>query len=329
MIPLEKRLVGLPALLAVIILIGLSGCTNKFNQTGSWLVAADSSLIPKTFDSDSLKVKITSSKLYLGLPNGSDTVHCLGAIPWSEADMLIEFYNLDSVYYATKIVSAQVVMRRATYNLQPPGYNVQNMQLQGYAIDSSWTSSTFTWDSVSRLPRESSNMILSPTIPLVTDSAVAFQIDTGVVRTWANATNDTNYKNYGFIIKPSNISGILSIYSIYSGTGLSPSLVVACIINGVPDTVVSTSTYSTYVANTSVVAPPQTFALQSGTGIHANIVFNMDSIRSASKLDSIPLFSIVNYALLTLHEDPIDSIYSGGSPDSLGVLSDGSLDTRC
>ena len=209
-------------------------------------------------------------------------------------------------------------MQRSIYELQPNGYDVRNIQLEGYVIDSGWTASTVTWDSLARLPRESSNMILAPTMPEVSDTSVVFQIDTSVVRRWAKAAQDTNYNNYGFIIKSSNVSGVVSVYSnAYAGTGSEPMIEVVCVINGVTDTVISTSSYSTYVANTSIVAPSQTFALQSGTGLHASVVFNLDSIRRVSVLDSIPAFSVVNYAELTLHEDPIDSLYSGQSPDSL------------
>jgi hypothetical protein len=317
-IPSKKRIIE-SSLVIVLTLVGLSGCTNKFNQTGKWLVTYDSTLIPLTFDSDSQSVKITTSQVNLGSANGAnDTVLCLGSVPWTEADMLMEFYGIDSVYYATSIISAQVILQRSTYELQPIGYDVRNMQLEGYVIDSGWSASTVTWDSLARLPRESSDMILPPTMSEVSDTSVVFQIDTSVVRRWAKATQDTNYKNYGFLVKSSNVSGVVSVFSnAYAGTGYEPTIMVVCVINGVPDTVISTSSYSTYVANTSIVAPSQTFALQSGTGLHANVVFNLDSIRRVSTLDSIPAFSIVNYAGLTLHEDPIDSLYSGQSPDSL------------
>lgn len=307
---MKKKIIGSSFLVAGIIIIGLSGCTNKFNQTGSWLVAYDSTLTPVTFDSDSLRVKITSSQVNIGSANGfNDTVLCLGAVPWTEADMLMEFTGIDSVYYATSIISAQVILHRSTYDLQPLGYDVRNLQLEGHVIDTSWAASSVTWDSVARLPRESSNMILPPTAPVVTDTSVVFQIDTSVVRRWANATQDTNYKNYGFIVKSTNISGVVSVYSnYYSGTGYEPTIVIAYTINGVPYSDTSTSSYSTYVANTSIIAPSQTFALQSGTGLHGNVVFDMSQI---------PNYSVVNFARLTLFENPIDSVYSGGSPDSL------------
>jgi len=284
------------------------GCSNKFNQTGSGLVGYDSTLTPRAFDSDT--VRVTCSQVNIGLANGGDTVLCLGAVPWTEADMLLEFSGLDSVYYASRILSAEVILTRSYYSLQPLGFDVRNLQFEGYALDSVWSSGTFTWDSVARLPREGSNMVLPPMFPQVSDSAVVIQIDTGVVRRWGNATDTSTHEtNYGFILKPMNISGVVSAYStLYSGTGLEPTIVVACLINGVPDTVTSRSSYSSYVATTSIAGPSQTFTVQSGTGYHGNLVFD---------LSRIPNYSIINYAQLTLFENTIDSLYSGQSPDSL------------
>lgn len=308
MIPLEKRIVE-SLLVAAVCIFGMTGCSNKFNQSGSWLVSYDTSLTPRYLDSIKDSLKVTSSNINLGLVGSSDTVLCLGAVPWSEADLVLEFYGLDSVYYASSITSAQVILRRATYVLQPFGYDVRNLRFEGYALDSTWSSGTSTWDSVARIPRESSNMILAPTVPEVADSSVVFQIDTSVVRRWGTATQDTNYKNYGFVVKPMNISGVLSLFSTYySGTGDEPTIIVACVINGISDTVKSTSSTATYVATTSIDPPSQTLAVQSGTGLHENIVFD---------LSRIPNYSIVNYATLTLFSYRVDTLYSGQSPDSL------------
>ena len=286
------------------------GCSNRFNETGSWLVRVDTTLNPRTFYSDSLGVAITASEVNIGLANGSDSALCLGRIPWTEADLLLQFTGLDSVYYATRISWAQVTMHIGSYMLAPPGYDVHNLQFEGYAIDSTWSSSTYTWDSVAVLPRESSNMVL-PAASYVDDSIVTIPIDTGVVRRWGNATQDTNYTNHGFILKSANTSGIISVYSSsYYGTGFEPTIRVGCIKNGVSDTVTSTSYYATYVATTSITPPAQTLAVQSGTGLHANIVFALDSTR-------IPRYSVVNYAELTVFANPIDTLYSAGSSDSL------------
>lgn len=297
-------------LLSIVCVCSLSGCSNKFNQSGSWLVSYDSSLTPRYLDSIKDSLKVTSSNLNLGLVASSDTVLCLGAVPWSEADLVLEFYGLDSVYYATSITSAQVILRRATYVLQPFGYDVHNLRFEGYALDSTWGSGTFTWDSVAQIPRESSNMILAPAVPEVQDSSVVLQIDTSVVRRWGVATQDTSApQNYGFVVKPMNISGVLSLFSTYySGTGDEPTIIIACVINGISDTVKSTSSSAIYVATTSINPPSQTLAVQSGTGLHGNFVFD---------LSRIPNYSVVNYATLTLFSNRIDTIYSGQSPDSL------------
>jgi hypothetical protein len=80
------------------------------------------------------------------------------------------------------------------------------------------------------------------------------------------------------------------------------------VINGISDTVKSTTSTATYVATTSINPPSQTLAVQSGTGLHENIVFD---------LSRIPNYSVVNYATLTLFSNHLDTLYSGQSPDSL------------
>ncbi len=104
----------------------LTGCTNKINQAGSSLVGIDSTLIPRVFDSDSLRIKITSSQVTGNITTGSSTELSVGSVPWTEADLLLEFYNIDSLYYATHIASAQIIFRRAPYVL--PASRLQYQQ---------------------------------------------------------------------------------------------------------------------------------------------------------------------------------------------------------
>ncbi|HUI31749.1 MAG TPA: DNRLRE domain-containing protein [Candidatus Acidoferrales bacterium] len=314
-----KRIIEF-SLVACAFALWIAGCTNRFNQTGSWLVTSDTTVTPHFYDSDSLRAKVTTSEVNQGLANGSglfDTVLCLGKVPWSEADMLLNFVLPDSIYNATTIMSAQVILRRTAYVLQANGsnvnaYDVHNLQFEGYAFDTSWNSATFTWDSVALLQSEgkieSANIVLT-SASFVNDSDVVIQIDTGLVRRWVKATQDSNFTNDGFIIKPANTSGVVSVYSsAYSGTGYEPTIEIYCVINGVSDTVTSTTSASTYVANTSISSPSQTFAVQSGTGLHGNIVFD---------LSRIPNYSVVNFAQLTLYTNSSDTLYSGQSSDSL------------
>ncbi|MCL5020186.1 MAG: hypothetical protein M1339_00675, partial [Bacteroidetes bacterium] len=85
----------------------LSGCSDKINQTGSWLVSYGNTLTPRYFNSDSDSVNVKSAQVNLGLANGSSSLLCVGKVPWTEARLLIEFQGLDSVYYASTIISAQ------------------------------------------------------------------------------------------------------------------------------------------------------------------------------------------------------------------------------
>ncbi len=174
-------------------------------------------------------------------------------------------------------------------------------------MDSAWNASTYTWDSVIVAPRGTQNIVTGP--PIITDSTITINIDTGVVRKWATAVFDTSVKNNGFLLKPANISGALSVYSNLSS--YLPSFTAACTINGVPDTVASTSSYNASVAHTTIttMVPSGPYSIvQSGTGLREKILF---------ALDTIPNFSIINYAQLTVFADPLDTLYSGNSADSL------------
>ncbi len=289
----------------------MTGCTNKINQTGSWLVGTDSTLIPIYIDSVNDSFRVTSSQVNTGIVTGSSAELSLGSVPWTEADLLLEFYNIDSVYSASAITSAQIILTRAPNLLQPIGYNVKNLQFAGYVMDSIWSSSTYTWDSVVAAPRGTKNIVVGR--PTIDDSTITINIDTGIVRQWSLATEypDSNYEKNGFLLKPENISGILSVYS--SVSSYLPELIVSYIdTNGIVDTVTSTSSYSASVAHTTItsVAPRGPYRiLQSGTGLREKIIFD---------LTRIPNLSIINYAQLTLFADTLeDTLYSGNSEDSL------------
>jgi hypothetical protein len=289
----------------------LTGCTNKINQTGSWLVGTDSTLLPIYIDSINDSFRITSSQVNKSIVTGSSGELSLGNVPWTEADLLLEFYNVDSVYSASTITSAQIILTRAPNLLQLIGYDVKNLQFAGYVMDSIWSSSTYTWDSVMAAPRGTKNIVLGR--PIINDSTITINIDTGIVRQWSLATEypDSNYEKNGFLLKPENISGILSVYS--SVSSYLPELIVSYIdTNGIADTVTSTSSYSASVAHTTItsVAPRGPYRiLQSGTGLREKIIFD---------LTRIPNLSIINYAQLTLFADTLeDTLYSGNSEDSL------------
>lgn len=290
---------------AVLCTYALTGCTNRINETGSWLVGTDSTLVPRYIDSVVDSFKVNSSQVNTDITTGSSAELSLGSVPWTEADLLLEFYQIDSVYSARTITSAQLILTRAPNLLQPAGYNVKNLQFAGYVMDSTWDASKYTWDSVEAAPRGRENIVLGP--PVINDSTITINIDTGLVRQWSLATiyPDSNFERYGFLLKPENESGILSAYS--SSSSYPPTLIVSYIdTNGVADVVTSAVSYSASVAHTTItnVAPHGPYRiLQSGTGLREKILFNLPTT-------PIPNLSIVNYAQLTLFSDTLeDALY--------------------
>ncbi len=299
-----KSLIILAAFSAVI-----TGCSNKINQTGSWLVASDSSMVPTYFNSVKDSSRVTSQQVNVGLATGSSSSLILGKVPWTEADLLIEFIGLDSVADAQTIVSANVTFLRSPYLLQPAGANIHTLQLSGYALDTTWNGSTATWDTLNALGYGSQNIVTSTQ---VTDTSVVIQLDSAAVRGWALAVSDSNYKNFGFVIKPQNDEGVLSVYGpAYLTSGYIPVCTVICMKNGLPDTVTSSTSYATSVAQTSIrtSAPAGPYRLvQAGTGEKTSISFD---------LSRIPKYSIVNSATLTLYTDTISQ-----KPYTVGYHSD-------
>lgn len=289
----------------------LLGCNNKVNQTGSWLVSYDSTLVPQYFNSITDSAKITSSQVNTGLATGSSSVLSLGMVPWTEADLMLSFSALSAVYSAQSIVSATVFLTRGPYTLNSSGSNVNNLRFLGFTMDSSWNYTTVTWDSVAAIGHGGQNIALSQTI---TDSTVEIQLDTSIVRQWAIATQDTNVKNYGFILKPTNSVGVLSIYSeLATNSAAMPVCRVIYMLDGVMDTTSVTADFATSVAHTTLasVAPSGPYRIvQSGTGLRGNLVFD---------LSKIPNYSIVNNALLILHADSTaEAPYSySGQEDTL------------
>ncbi len=273
----------------------LLGCNNKVNQTGSWLVAYDSTLVPQYFNSVLDSVKAASSQVNTGLATGSSDILSVGMVPWTEADLLLEFSALSPVYGAQSIVSATLLLTRAPYTLNPSGSGVSNLQFVGYTMDSLWNYTTVTWDSIAAVGHGVQNIALSRTI---TDSTVEIQLDTNTIRQWTNATQDSSIKNYGFILKPTNSGSVLSVYSPLAGDPtLAPVCRVVYMLNGVMDTSTVTVDYATSVAHTTLasVAPPGPYKIvQSGTGLRENLSFD---------LSRVPNYSVVNSAFLTLQAD--------------------------
>ena len=282
----------------------LTGCSNKINESGSWLVKTDTTLIPV----DSVITRATSSEIVSALPTGSSAEQCVGSVPWTQTELLLQFNKLDSLYYAKSFVYAEITLTRGTYVLQPPGYNVLNMQFSGYEMDSAWNI-YYTWDSVAAAHRGTKNIVVGS--PSIDDSLIIINIDTAVIRQWAKATQDSAVSNNGFLLVPQNISGIFSIYSFSSSTYLPELSVAYYDTNGVEQSFVSTSGSSNSVAHSTItnVVPSGPYRiLQSAAEDREKLIFD---------LTHIPNLSIVNFAELTLFEDPSDSVYSGNSIDSL------------
>ncbi len=290
----------------------LTGCSNKINQTGAWLVSTDSSQVPTYFDSRADSASSTTTQVNIGLATGASSKILLGKVPWTEADLLIGFSALDSVDSAQKILSGTISLRRTPYSMQVAGESINNMTFAGYAMDSSWTSTTFTWDSVNAVGYGSQNFITSTTL---TDSTVVISLDTTLVRRWALATSDSNFVNNGMIIKPLSTNGVFSVYSpVYGTTGFIPLCTVVFINKaGTLDTISTVLSYATSVAQTSLVAsaPQGNYGIvQAGTGERENVSFD---------LSKVPRLSVINKATLTLTADTTaQAPYTrGGIVDSL------------
>jgi hypothetical protein len=273
----------------------LTGCSSKINQTGGWLVSSDSTLAPVYFDSIKDSSKVTTQQVNLGLATGASTSLIIGKVPWTEADLLIRFAALDPVDSAQSILSTTVTLYRAPYVIQPSGKDVHQLQFAGFEMDTVWNSTTFTWDSVNAAGYGTQNIITSST---VTDSTIEIQLDSSTVRQWVIATQDTNVRNNGFIIRPQNSEGVLSVYGpAYATAGYVPSCTIVYMKDGAVDTTVVSLSYATSVAQSSISsyapAGPYKF-VQAGAGERMSLVFD---------LGSIPKYSIINKATLTLSTD--------------------------
>ncbi len=281
--------------MAGLMALELVGCSNKVNQTGAWLVAYDSTLVPQYLDSIRDSVKTTSSEVNVGLATGSSAILSLGMVPWTEADLLMHFSTFGSAYGAQSILSATVIMTRGPYTIDPTGNSGNNLTFNGFSMDSTWNYATVTWDSVAAIGYGGANIVSSQSI---TDSTVEIGLDTSIVRLWTDATQDTLIKNNGFIIKPTNVGGVLSVYSQFTvTTTAAPICRVVYILNGTVDTLDVALDYSTSVAKTTLAttAPAGPYRIiQAGTGLRENLTFD---------LSKIPNYSIVNSALLTLQAD--------------------------
>ena len=289
------KLIIKSSLFALALSMFVVGCSNKINQTGAWLVSSDTALVPVYFNSVADSAKVTTTQVNTGLATGTSSDLLLGKVPWTEADLLIRFSALDPVDTAETILSTTVTLYRSSYQMESGGENYNNMTFAGYSMDTVWNSTTFTWDSVNAIGYGSQNIITSSQ---VTDSTIVLNIDSSVVRQWARATHDTTVPNNGFIIKPLDNQGVVSVYGpVYGVAGQIPVCTVIYIKNNTLDTTTVTLSYATSVAQTSIetTAPQGPYSIvQAGTGERANMVFD---------LSHVPSYSIINQATLTLQID--------------------------
>ncbi|MGC8654510.1 MAG: DNRLRE domain-containing protein [Candidatus Kryptoniota bacterium] len=313
---MENKYFGRLFLIAVVA-ISASGCTNKINQYGSWLVNVDSTTVPRSFDSVVDSGLTISQQIIHPLATGSSTVLTLGKLPWVESDLLIQFHGLDSVYNASSIIKAWITFRRASYVLPvtPQDTNsLKQLTFSGYALNGNWTATGATWDSIKSIGYEYVNRISSSA---VTDTTVVLNLDTSIVRTWGRSGVDSTVKSYGIIIIPQFEGGILSVYSAVNGTSAyDPFITVIYQKNGTTDTLTSIRSLNESVSNAYLNNLPQgKFKyIEGGTGLRMWLKFD---------LSKIPKHSIVNYATLTLTADFSDtSRYGTKSIDSLVVYYD-------
>ena len=215
------------------------------------------------------------------------------------ATMLLGFY---ASYFPTRdtvnVLSATLYLRGASFYGDSTG-------LVGFTIhraNKSWSSSTFTWDSLQSDLYDAAVIRGSYSGRIGVDSElVEIQLDTAMAREWLASTTESEYTlRYGIILVPTAEATVVRGFQSFESDSSNWVPQVRLICQNVAGTVKDTATYSlgadTFVGNIdNLNTDPTLFYTQAGVSYRSIVNFDVGFI---------PRGAIVNSAILTLEANP-------------------------
>lgn len=294
------------------------GCSDSPGPVGSDLLNPVDILSLTTLNSDSLTQ--SSSSVLVKVTTEASSQVLLGKFKETEASFLVQFdfstlpdtvkslVNNDSIQ-----IKQAVVKMYAVYNLGdkslPFDYSV-------HKINSSWTSSGFTIDSLAALNYDAEDVSSDKNIE--NDTIYSFNLGINVLSEWMKHEADTTNlqaSDHGIYLEPSPGSGRIVGFQALSATPIEPfiniSMIYEKIGEGIDDTLLFTTLSDIHVVKGNFTpANSENFFIQGGVAVNAMLKFDLPAISP---------YSIVNSANLTLNYDSTKSYLGSPVPTYLTV----------
>lgn len=288
-------------------------CNDSPSSIGDDLITGDLVDIKK-LDSNTDSLTQTSYSFKKVIPLGTSSLVLLGRKDSIEASMLLRFaYTLpDSIEEAIKLneltVQSSWVEMIGIYNY---GQKTDPVNYSVHKINSNWTSTGFTIDSLPFLDIGTENISIDPQVQ---DSLYSYNLDNQVVLEWMKASFDSTVEdNNGMLLKPLTSSGKIVGFQAFST--LEPGYARLKTVISKPGVYIDTIEAS-LVTDLSVVKgsipdfASERIIVQSSVAINAKLWFDVSMI---------PSNAIINYASITLFNDANKSVLSDDAISAIGL----------
>ena len=277
-------------------------CEDEPSSIGVELISGDL-IVVKTFDSGIDAVSQSSSYFKNVITLGSSTWILLGKYQDIEASTLLKFIfgfsdslRTDVIDGKINVMDAWIVLRdRYTY-----GDTLASMEFTTHKVNSNWSFTQFTIDSLSKLQYENedigSNLI-------ATDTNYTFNLDESVVLSWMkNSADNMLESNHGIYLKPKEMSGKVTGFEAL--TAISSEAAKLFVV--IEKAGVYTDTINGFIIGDVGLVdgevpnlPPGLIGMQSSIAINSKLKFDVAGL---------PKGLVVNKAELILTKDSLNSV---------------------
>jgi hypothetical protein len=313
----EKIILSVKILSAVIlafITLNLVSCSDDPSSIGSALLPGD---FIKLDSLDSYKDTIPQfSYTYKRIiPLGFSSTLLLGKTAANEATMLLSFNIVVPDSIKTDLINNLITVSSATVQLYKDytyGDSTAALDYTVHSINTPWTSSGFTYDSLAFLQSDPADVSSNKTS---SDTLFQFDITPSLALNWLNIYANSLTPDNGIVVKPSSGSNkIVGFYALTSATDVKiPFLVVVINKPGVysNDTLKFSTTADLSVIKGDIPSGSENIFVQSSIELESRIQFD---------ISKVPPHAIINYAELQLSIDTTVSVFGSSYTDQLVAL---------
>jgi len=301
-------------ILFLLITFLLYSCTDEPSSLGIELIGSEN-ISAKIFDTAVDTAQQSSSFFKKVIPLGATDWILIGRYQDIEASTLMKFvFGLpdslkeDLIDGNINVLDSWVILtNRYIYT-----DSMATMNFTVHKVNSSWSSSSFTVDSLANLNYEPTDASSQFTI---TDTLYTFHLDTALTLSWMKYTADNTLEsNYGIYLDPTLSSN--KVVGFQAFTAISSEAAKLFVVIEKPGVYVDT--INGFVsADISIVDRPNLptlpaglISVQSSVAINSKLTFN---------LDQIPVSLVINKAELFITPDTVSSVKGSSFSNSLRV----------